>query len=144
MKTELISFDSPEHTEAVKIRKQAFVIEMNIPEELEVDQYESSCEHFLTTINDVPAAAGRLRINDQYIKFERIACLKEFRGTGVGRNLMQKMTEYAISHHPKLTPYMHSQAEAVGFYEKLGWSRLGEIFYEANIPHIAMIYKKQN
>lgn len=143
MKTELIAFNSPKHAEAVKIRKQAFVIEMNIPEELEVDQYENSCEHFLTTIDGLPAGAGRLRVKDQYIKFERIACLKEFRGTGIGRNLMQKMTEHALSHHPKLIPYMHSQADAVPFYEKLGWSRQGDIFFEANIPHLAMTYKEQ-
>ncbi len=143
MNTKKVTFNSPEYLNAVKIRKDVFVIEQNIPENLEVDEYENSCQHFLTTVNDVPAAAGRLRVKDQYVKFERIACLKSFRGTGVGTNLMQKMLEFALKTYPDLTPYMHSQTIAVAFYEKLGWIPSGEIFYEAGLPHLAMIYKEQ-
>ncbi|MEA9356059.1 GNAT family N-acetyltransferase [Bacteriovorax sp. PP10] len=141
--TKMVTFNSPEYLAAVKIRKDVFVIEQNIPEELEVDQYEKNCEHFLTKVDGIPAAAGRLRIKDSTIKFERIACLKNYRGTGVGRNLMQKMLEHALSAHPNLTPYMHSQTIAAAFYEKLGWTSEGEVFYEADLPHIAMIYKRQ-
>lgn len=143
MNTKNVTFNSPEYFSAVKIRKDVFVIEQNIPENLEVDEYENSCQHFLTTVNDIPAGAGRLRVKDQYVKFERIACLKTFRGTGVGSNLMQKMLEYAQKNYPELTPYMHSQTIAVTFYEKLGWKPSGEVFYEADLPHLAMIYKEQ-
>lgn len=143
MKTEIVKYNSLEYQKAVNIRKEVFVIEQKIPEELEVDQYENSCEHFLTTSNEVPAAAGRLRVKDQYIKFERIACLKKFRGMGIGRNLMEKMLEHALLFHPQLTPYMHSQTIAVPFYEKLGWMTEGEVFFEADLPHFAMIYHEQ-
>lgn len=142
IETKFILFNSPEYQDAVKIRKEVFVIEQNIPEELEVDQYEKDCEHFLTIVNGIPAGAGRLRVKDNTIKFERITCLKNYRGTGVGRNLMVKMLEYAQSNYPHLTPYMHSQTVAVPFYEKLGWTVEGNVFYEANLPHIAMIYKE--
>ena len=56
MNTKKVTFNSPEYLNAVKIRKDVFVIEQNIPENLEVDEYENSCQHFLTTVNDVPAA----------------------------------------------------------------------------------------
>lgn len=143
MQTKKIAIDSVDYQSALNIRKNVFVIEQNVPEEIEVDQYEKNCEHFLTIVNEQPAATGRLRIKDHFIKFERIACLKNFRGTGVGRNLMQKMIGYALETYPQLTPYMHSQLEAVAFYEKLGWTSQGDVFYEANIPHRAMIYKEQ-
>lgn len=143
IETKIIAFNSPEHQAALKIRKEVFVIEKNIPEELEVDQYEETCEHFLTTIDGLPAATGRLRIKDSYIKFERIACLQNYRGTGVGRKLMQAILEHALSTHPTSTPYMHSLTVVTPFYEKLGWVTMGDVFYEANLAHIAMIYKEQ-
>lgn len=142
IETKRILFNSPEHQEALKIRKEVFVLEQNVPEELEVDQYEKNCEHFLTTVNGIPAGAGRLRIKDNTIKFERIACLKNYRGTGVGRNLMLKMLEHALTAHSHLTPYMHSQIVAIPFYEKLGWVSEGDVIYEANLAHRAMTYKE--
>lgn len=142
--TKKILIDSPEYLAAVKIRTDVFVIEQSVPAELEIDQYEKSCEHFLTTVNDVSAATGRLRVKEQFIKFERIACLKNFRGTGIGRKLMEFMLDYALKNHTLLTPYMHSQVEAVPFYEKLGWVSFGDLFYEAGIAHRAMIYKLHN
>jgi predicted GNAT family N-acyltransferase len=141
MKTiKIDSILSPEYQWALDIRKSVFVIEQNVPQELEVDQYETTSEHFLTTLESIPAATGRLRIKDNFIKFERIATLKTYRGKGVGKQLMEVMLNYAKSNYPGLQPYMHSQLDAVGFYEKLGWVSVGEVFYEANIPHRAMTH----
>ena len=114
-----------------------FILEQRVPEELEIDQFEKLCDYFLTTL-DQPVATGRLRKKDSFIKFERIATLKSYRGQGVGRALVLFMMQYAQVHYPDLVPYMHSQLEAVPFYQKLGWITQGEIFYEANIPHQAM------
>lgn len=142
MQTKNILFNSPEYFKVLDIRKLVFVVEQKVPEELEVDQFENSTIHFLTTHADKNVGAGRLRVKDQFIKFERIACLKELRGQGVGKNLMLTMLDYAKKNYPHLTPYMHSQLEAQGFYEKLGWESIGGQFFEANIPHTAMIYRK--
>lgn len=140
MKTiKISSTAAPEYKLALSIRKEVFVLEQKVPEEIEVDQYEGSCEHFLTTIDGEPAATGRLRVKDAYIKFERIATRKRFRGQGVGRNLMDAMLKHATQKYPQLTPYMHSQLDAVPFYQKLGWISQGEVFFEANIPHMAMV-----
>lgn len=138
----IILVNSPEHLTALKIRKEVFVLEKNIPEVLEVDQYEKTCEHFLATVNGIPVGAGRLRIKDNFIKFERIACLQNYRGTGVGKNLILKMLEHAQSTHSQLTPYMHSLTSVAPFYEKLGWTSQGNVFFEADLPHVAMIYKE--
>lgn len=143
MQTKEVKFNSPDYFSALEIRTKVFVLEQHVSPELEVDQFESSAVHFLTTHNGQSAGAGRLRVKDQYIKFERIACLKEFRGTGVGSNLMAFMLEYAQKNYPDLTPYMHSQIIAVPFYEKLGWESVGNMFSEANIQHLAMTYRKQ-
>ena len=133
--------DASDYQLALNIRKEVFVLEQNVPAELEVDSFEHSCDHFIIKNNGEALGAGRLRVKDSYIKFERIATVARARGQGVGRNLMEKMLEYAQVTYPQLTPYMHSQLDAVPFYEKLGWSASGDIFYEAGIPHRAMVFR---
>ena len=88
------------------------------------------------------AATGRLRVKKPYIKFERIATLSDHRGQGLGKILMQTMQKHAEIKHPTLIPFMHSQLDAVPFYEKLGWRAEGEIFFEADIPHRVMTFQK--
>lgn len=133
-----IFFNTPEYEQTLSIRREVFINEQKVPESLEIDEFECNSHHFLLTKDAVPAACGRMRIKNAYIKFERIASLKSFRGLGLGKVLMERMQEFALENYPELTPYMHSQLGAVPFYEKLGWKRDGEIFYEAGIPHLAM------
>lgn len=144
MKTIKISggIDSPEYQLALGIRRRVFIEEQKVPENLEIDEFENVCDYFLTLKDGLPLATGRLRKKDSFIKFERIATIPEARGKGVGRSLMLFMMNEASLSYPTLIPYMHSQLEAAPFYEKLGWKREGEIFYEANIPHIRMRYEK--
>jgi predicted GNAT family N-acyltransferase len=133
-----IFYNTPEYLEALSIRREVFIKEQNVPENIEIDEYECNSHHFLLTKDSVPVACGRMRLKTPYIKFERIAGLKSHRGMGLGRVLMERMQEFARLNYPELTPYMHSQMEAVPFYEKLGWIKQGEIFFEAGIPHLVM------
>lgn len=130
-----------EYQQVLTIRKEVFVKEQKLPESIEIDEYESSSDHFLVLVDGDPAGCGRMRLKDHYAKFERIATLKEYRQSGVGRALMAFMMDHARRKFPNALPYMHSQAEAVGFYAKLGWTAEGPIFYEANIPHQTMVFK---
>lgn len=141
MKTILITdLASKDYAAALRIRREVFILEQKVPETIEIDEFESSSRHFLTVVGSGPVATGRLRVKDSYIKFERIAALQKVRGQGVGRHLMGAMLAFAQENYPQLQPYMHSQLDAVGFYEKLGWKPIGEIFFEAGIPHKKMIF----
>ena len=129
--------DSPDYADSFAIRKEVFIGEQKIDPALEIE-FEEESVFFLTKLDQVPAATGRLRVSGDKIKFERIAGRKMFRGSGAARELMNFMLAYAVKNYPDKIPYMHAQTEAAGFYEKLGWKRVGEIFYEADIPHVAM------
>ncbi len=135
---DILSSEDPAYQHCLFIRRQVFILEQKVPEEIEIDEFENSCDHFLLTSDGKPAATGRLRVKGDKIKFERIATLPEFRGLGVGRDLMEGMTNHARTQYPALIPFMNAQADAIGFYEKLGWECEGDIFFEANIPHRAM------
>jgi putative acetyltransferase len=137
-RTDVFTKNSPLYPDSLSIRQEVFIKEQEIDPKLEIDEYENECTYFLTSINDIPASTGRLRISREKIKFERIATLKAFRGKHCGKELMQKMLLHARTHHPELKPYMHAQMSAVSFYESIGWVKVGEEFDEAGIPHFAM------
>jgi len=97
---------------------------------------EDVSTHFLATINEVPAGAARWRKTDKGYKLERFAVLKEFRGKGVGQELVRavlvdlpKDTEYV---------YLNAQIAAIGLYAKFGFVKVGEQFEEAGIQHFRM------
>ncbi len=123
----------------IDIRKTVFVVEQGVPAEMELDEHEDESTHFLLTVNHVDAATGRLRIKNDYIKFERIATRQEYRGQGWGQKLLEFMQAYAEKHFPNHTPAMHAQTSAISFYTKLGWLPQGGIFEEAGIEHRLLI-----
>lgn len=130
---------SGEYKKSLKIREDVFIEEQQIERALELE-FENDCRYFLVSVGDSPAVTGRLRPVGEKIKFERIATLKEFRGKGLGRALMKAMIDYALKNYPDKIPYMHAQLSAAEFYDKAGWTRVGEVFDEADIPHVAMTY----
>ncbi|MFM8960216.1 MAG: hypothetical protein ACKOKH_08145, partial [Bacteroidota bacterium] len=37
--------------------------------------------------------------------------------------------------------YLHAQVQALPFYRRLGFAQVGELFYEADIPHYRCVYQ---
>ncbi len=134
---EIISPDEA-YQEALDIRYRVFVEGQNVPLNLEQDGEDHICTHFLIRKGEQPIGAGRLRkIDDSVVKIERMAVLKEYRNAGYGRKMLDRMLEFAgDQHYSKVT--LHAQLPAVHFYEKAQFQKVGEIFYEAGIPHISM------
>ena len=120
------------------IRDAVFVAEQAIAKDLERDDADNVCDHFVVLVQGQPLATGRLRQVGEKIKFERIATLAAARGRGVGKALMESMEAFARENFPQCQLWMAAQESAVGFYEKIGWHRTGEPFEEAGIPHQGM------
>lgn len=117
------------------IRHKVFVEEQNVPEELEYDGKESSCLHFLGRDQRKPVVTLRVQLKEHVIKFERVATLKEARGKGFGKELMEYATSYMTNSFKDKMPLLAGQDSAYVFYEKLGWTKVGGEFMDANIPH---------
>ena len=118
------------------IRKEVFVGEQNCPPELEWEHEEES-NHFLATVDGVPAGASRWRKTDKGYKLERFAVLKKFRGKGVGQALVQAVLSDLPSEAEYI--YLHAQVDAVTLYERFGFKKTGPEFEEAGIRHYKMI-----
>ncbi|MDB5154022.1 MAG: family N-acetyltransferase [Mucilaginibacter sp.] len=120
------------------IRREVFVGEQNCPPELEWE-YEDESNHFLATVDGVPAGASRWRKTDKGYKLERFAVLKNFRGHGVGQALVQTVLNDLPDDADYV--YLHAQVQAVTLYERFGFVKTGPEFEEAGIWHYKMIRK---
>jgi predicted GNAT family N-acyltransferase len=126
---------------AFEIRNKVFVIEQNVDPKLEYDEFEEIAIHYLAYIENIPVATARWRHTDYGIKLERFATLKEYRNKGVGSAILKEVLKDVLSH--PLTIYLHAQLPAVQFYERHGFVKEGGIFYEADMAHYKMVYKKK-
>lgn len=120
-----------------QIRRLVFIEEQNVPEELEWDEFDDISIHFLVTQDDQLIACARLKPDGQ---IGRMAVLASHRNQGTGSSLLKFVLQQAVK--TKLEKvYLHAQETAISFYEKHGFTAVGDIFYEANIPHREMLKK---
>jgi predicted GNAT family N-acyltransferase len=128
-----------EFADALKVRRLVFIDEQQVPEEEEIDQYEKECIHVVMYDNDQqPIAAGRLRNVDGIGKMERICVLSSHRKLGLGKHIMDYLEGLAIENgYNKLK--LNSQTHAEGFYDKLGYQTISDVFLDAGIPHVTMV-----
>ncbi|WP_349410308.1 GNAT family N-acetyltransferase [Pseudalkalibacillus sp. SCS-8] len=129
--------DDEQLRDAYSVRSKVFIQEQNVPEEEEIDQYEKDSIHFVVYDCNQAIGAARLRLIDDYAKVERVCILKEYRGTGIGKRLMEAIEKAAADQHAQHIK-LHSQTHAEIFYNKLGYETKSDIFMDAGIPHVAM------
>lgn len=141
MKIEVKTITSGNKDHVFAIRRKVFVDEQQVPPEEEIDEYEEEATHFLACVGGEPAGAARMRWKDEKTaKAERVAVLSHFRGTGVGRELMQAIEKEAQANNAR-SIQLSAQTHAQPFYKRLGYEAYGDVFLDAGIEHIAM--KKQ-
>ncbi|WHY74245.1 GNAT family N-acetyltransferase [Fictibacillus enclensis] len=139
MKIKVITSKDEAYKDALFVRKEVFVNEQNVSEELEVDHLEDTATHFvLYDAEDQPIGAGRMRPIADGGKVERVCILSSRRKQGLGDLLMKSMEQEASRlNYPALTLYAQVQAE--DFYKKLGYTTTSkQPFIDANILHVAM------
>ncbi|QQK80762.1 GNAT family N-acetyltransferase [Salicibibacter cibi] len=120
-----------------EIRSTVFIDEQNVPPEEEWDEYEEQSTHLLAQVSGTWAGAGRVRFSGRAGKAERICVLKQFRGTGVGKEIMQALEDYVASQGAE-SVILNAQTHAKDFYEVLGYIITSDEFLDAGIPHVAM------
>jgi predicted GNAT family N-acyltransferase len=117
------------------VRLAVFVVEQNIPEELEWDEHDAVSVHAIAEDRDgVPIGCGRL-LPDGHIG--RLAVLSDWRGQGVGAGLLLHLVELARERgHARVL--LNAQEQAMPFYARYGFAPSGAPFIEAGIPHREM------
>ena len=121
--------------QAFEIRRKVFVEEEGVDPDLEYNQ-EEEAHHYLLLLGGKALATARWRETEKGIKLERFAVLPEFRNRGLGGIILKEVINDVVPLGKII--YLHSQLRAVPFYERHGFVKEGEIFYEAGMGHYLM------
>ena len=128
--------DKQEIEKCFNIRQEVFVKEQKCDPKDEYENEEESI-HFLLIDNNEPVATSRYRKTQFGIKMERFAVLASKRKKGYGLKILNFMIKDLSNN--KDVKYLHAQVQVVGFYEKVGFKKIGEKFDEVGIMHYKMI-----
>lgn len=124
--------------EAFEVRKQVFVREQGISEDLVFDGHDREALHIMVKDGERVIGSARVRLlADNQAKLERMAILNHYRRKGIGREMLlfldavwkDKQVQQVI---------IHAQLEVVPFYKLYGFDEFGLPFREAGIKHIEM------
>ena len=118
------------------LRHEVFVCEQKVPPELELDGEDGHATHIVALENGAAVGCARL-LYDRGGHIGRLAVKKSERGRGIGKDVCHFIIEICRERGYERV-WLNSQIQAAGFYEKLGFERRGETFYEAGIEHIEM------
>ncbi len=77
------------------------------------------------------------KVNVDTVKLRQMAVKGNLQGKGIGRQMMQFAENIARDYGNKCIT-MHARKDAVGFYEKLGYTANGAEFIEVQLPHYEM------
>ncbi|MCQ9616084.1 GNAT family N-acetyltransferase [Paenalcaligenes niemegkensis] len=122
-------------TDAMQVRNPVFVIEQNVPVEQEIDNDDAVSLHaVIYNEHGEPVATGRL-LPDGHIG--RMAVLENYRRLGLGARLLLGLTDEA-RRRGLMEVIVSAQVYACAFYEKAGFTVVGEPYIEVGIKHVRM------
>lgn len=121
--------------DARPLREAVFIIEQQVPVELEWDEFDESSVHALAyDENGMALGTGRL-LPDGHIG--RMAVRKAARGNGIGSAILTALMN-AARVRGNVEVVLNAQVHAESFYARFGFVREGDVFPDAGIPHIRM------
>ncbi|MEU1461379.1 GNAT family N-acetyltransferase [Streptomyces sp. NPDC005727] len=143
-----VAEDPADREACFAVRKEVFVVEQGVAQDIEYDAYDAVAVHVLAVREDgVPLGTGRLLYGEAAAaktggdaavgSLGRLAVARPARGLGVGAALVRAVEEAARARGLAAVD-LHAQIQALGFYERLGYETYGPEFPDAGIPHRAM------
>ena len=123
--------------EARRIREEVFVKEQGFQEEF--DGIDGAAKHIV--LCDGERAVGTCRLffqsDEQAYHVGRVAVVREYRGQGLGKILMDA-AEACAEELGGAFISLSGQVRVAGFYEKLGYHREGSEYLDEGCPHVKM------
>jgi len=122
-------------------REAVFVVEQSCPYQ-ELDGLDLDAMHLIGWSGSEVAAY--LRVLGPGVRYAepsigRVLTSRPFRGTGIGRTLVEMSLEYIDRHYPGRQVRISAQAHLERFYGSLGFQTVSERYLEDDIPHVEML-----
>ncbi|ASN07146.1 GNAT family N-acetyltransferase [Virgibacillus necropolis] len=128
----------------MKARVDVFVVEQECAYE-EIDNYDQAAIHYFLTIDNQIAAYVRiLPSNTKYeeVSIGRVLVTRDFRANGYAKLLMKKAIQFVTDEWTENTIKIQAQNYLHKFYSALGFVQISDVYLDDNIPHIDMIWSK--
>lgn len=116
----VVAADATSRQACFDIRRRVFIEEQAIDEAEEWDDADATATHFLALDGDLPAATARLIAKAGNAKIGRVAVMPDYRGTGLGRDLMVHILSDAKD-RGFAESAIEAQVSVIPFYERLGY-----------------------
>ncbi|MBL7743408.1 MAG: GNAT family N-acetyltransferase [Chitinophagaceae bacterium] len=138
MALKIIDHGTDEYRQMVKLRDDILRKPLGLgftPEELEAEK-----DNMLIAAFEEDRILGCCMLLEESpgtVRLRQMAVLNDLQGKGIGRALMHFAENIARDRGFKILR-MHARANALGFYEKMGYKVKSERFTEVTIPHFVM------
>ena len=128
--------------ETYSVRKRVFIEEQDVPEHMELDEYDPLAQHALAYLDSKCIGTARLITLPGNIgnfgRIGRMAVVPMHRRQGIGGGLLRALLD--LNKSQGITQLeLHAQLSAIAFYEKFGFIAQGDIYDEAGSAHRDMI-----
>jgi ElaA protein len=126
----------------LQLRQEVFVIEQACIFQ-DLDNRDQQCHHLMVWDGDLLVAGTRILPvglgYPDYPSIGRVLNKSTHRGTGLGKELMERSIEICIQLYGDIGIKIGAQYYLKKFYASLGFVAVGEIYDEDGIDHIKMI-----
>jgi predicted GNAT family N-acyltransferase len=124
--------------EVAALRTRVFVDEQGVPPEIEQDAEDATAVHVLSRdAGERVVATGRLLVRGGSAVIGRMAADPAVRGRGHGSAVLAELHREAVRRGVTEVE-LHAQLPARRFYERAGYTAVGEVYEEAGIAHVTM------
>jgi ribosomal protein S18 acetylase RimI-like enzyme len=138
MALKIIDHGTPEYYQMVKMRDD--ILRKPLGLGFTKEELESEKDNMLIAAFEDESILGCCMLVEEQpgtVRLRQMAVLNDLQGKGIGRALMNFAENIARDRGYKILR-MHARANAIGFYEKVGYKVKGDQFVEVTIPHYVM------
>jgi GNAT superfamily N-acetyltransferase len=93
--------------------------------------------HFAAFQDNLIVAVVSLFKHEKDWQFRKFAVIDAAQGKGTGRELLHYITDFVLKENAKLL-WCNARLSAIGFYNKFGFSAVGEVFHKNGVDYSVM------
>lgn len=138
MALKILDHGTPEYQQMVKLRED--ILRRPLGMSFSADELDKEKDNLLMAAYEDDQMLGCCMLVEEEpgtVRLRQMAVVNDLQGKGIGKALMQFAENLARDRgYRKIT--MHARKNAIGFYEKMGYRKIGEEFQEITIPHYLM------